>query len=76
LIDDAVGTAIPLGNSFNTPGALPCVTVTFTETALAVAGIPHRPPKANDLCVFAPRAGPPYGPEGLRVSSTRHGVSV
>jgi hypothetical protein len=53
---------------------VPWVTVALTETACVPGGNPHRPTSVNDRSAPAARAGPPDGPEGLRVSSSRHGV--
>jgi hypothetical protein len=47
----------------------------FITTDSAVEGMPHRPAIAKVRLVFATSAGPPHGPAGFRVSTTRHGVS-
>src|SRR5712692_10394900 len=51
--------------------------VKLSEYAAAL-GIPeHGPPGIlNDRVCPAEYAGPPYGPTGLRVSTTRHGVTL
>ena len=50
--------------------------VTLNITALAAVGIAHVPVTGNDRVVTAARDGPPSGPVGLRVSTTRHGANV
>src|ERR1035438_9330299 len=52
-------------------------TVAFSEYACAVPGMPHAEDGTTKLRVSpAPMVGPPSGPTGRRVSSTRHGVAV
>src|SRR6266542_3870767 len=51
-------------------------TVRFTETDVAVVGIPHCPRRIKVLGAVGFSEGPPYGPVGLRVSMTLHGVKV
>jgi hypothetical protein len=48
----------------------------LTTIDFASEGIPHCPGTTNVLSLFAVSAGPPKGPTGFRVSTTRHGVTV
>ena len=46
----------------------------FNEYAFALEGIPHELDGiGKSLVVFASKLGPPRGPLGFRVSTTRHG---
>src|SRR5262245_58990344 len=58
------------------PGTVARRAVTLAATAQAVAGTPQRPATGKVRGTLASRAGPPLGPVGLRVSSSRQGVSV
>src|SRR6266851_3447659 len=58
------------------PAAAGAVTVTFADTATAPAGMPQVPVTTKLRSAPAAREGPPRGPAGLRVSSTRQGVRV
>src|SRR5690349_21353711 len=60
----------------NAPAAPGCVAVTFADTASAVGGIPHWFVRMKFRTAKGITAGPPYGPAGLRVSTTRQGGSV
>jgi hypothetical protein len=52
------------------------VTVMFRTTEVASQGTPHWPWIRNARSVFAPIAGPPKGPFGVRVSTARQGATV
>jgi hypothetical protein len=52
------------------------MTAMFTVTAFAVGGTPQIPATGNVRVDPATRAGPPWGPGALRVSTIRHGASV
>src|SRR5260370_767460 len=71
-----LGARLPAEYSGRSPRSVASTTVTLTATALAVDGIPQRPVTGKLRVVLAPSAGPPEGPTGLRVSATRHGVTV
>src|SRR3981081_4543917 len=68
------GCGVPLGHMVRYPSD-PCgTTVTFSEKACAVAGIPQALVEmVNSRVAPPPSAGPPNGPVGLRVSAMRHG---
>src|SRR5262249_20357657 len=66
----------PTPKILRSPPVFAAVTVMLTESALAPAGIPHFPVSVNGRVKPASSAGPPSGPFWLRVSTTRHGVSV
>src|SRR5579864_580106 len=72
------GCVCPHGNIVRKPsGALCGTTVTFSEYACAVAGILHALLGTTNCRAGAPpvRNGPPNGPLGLRVSTTRQPVT-
>src|SRR5512140_1182868 len=69
--------AMPAGLTRRSPGPVGASTVTFRATATAPDGTPHWPARAKARRAPLPcSAGPPNGPLGARVSTTRHGVSV
>src|SRR5438046_749665 len=70
------GIAPPSGNTVMCPPEEGCVTVRLTATLFAVAGIPHWPVTTKLRTPPPARAGPPYAPEGFRVSTIRQGESV
>src|SRR2546427_5486843 len=70
------GGGPPVGYSRKSPRSVSRTTVTLMAIALASVGIPQIPAAGKLRVVLAPRAGPPEGPGGLRVSATRQGVSV
>ncbi len=63
----------PLGAQ---PESVSSTTVTLTEMAEAVDGIPQSPATGKVRVPFATSAGLPTGPAGVRVSTTRHGFTV
>lgn len=70
------GRFCPHGNSVRNPSLAFGTTVTFTEYAFAVEGMPQAlPGTLKALEVPAARNGPPNGPFGFRVSATRHGAT-
>src|SRR5262245_46540674 len=72
----AVGVGLAAAKARRSPGA-PALTATrLTAAAVAVAGMPHRPATGKVRWLLAARAGPPDGPGGLRVSTSRHGGST
>src|SRR5882762_7640237 len=72
-----VGGVIPLpGNRLRKPAAVDPVTVRFTEMALAVDGTPHVPVRVKSRRDDGRSAGPPRGPTGSRVSTSRQGDTV
>src|SRR5208283_5518899 len=73
---DTYGCAESNGHSVRYDRCPSGTTVTFSEYAAAVAGMPHPPAGiGNDRAVPAPISGPPNGPSAPRVSATRHGVT-
>ncbi len=73
---ETTGRTAPAGQRLTNPAPSVCVTVTFNETAWALAGIPHCPASRNSRGVPAESDGGPYSPlKPLpRVSMTRQGV--
>lgn len=70
------GRLCPQGKSVRNPSLTLGTTVTFTEYAFAVEGMPQAlEGMLKPRVVPAVRNGPPNGPFGLRVSATRHGVT-
>src|SRR5271156_3023551 len=75
---DTAGCPSPSGQIVRCPSGPGGTTVTFSEYATAVLGIPeHGPEGMAKLRVWlAASSGPPKGPSALRVSTTRQGVTV
>src|ERR1700730_9398045 len=74
LIVDTVGIGVLYGQIRMWPLAVGATTATFKTAACAVAGIPQVPVIGKDRVEPPARIGPPDGPGGLRVSTSRHGV--
>src|SRR5215471_17155236 len=68
-------TAAP-GKIRTSPAAVGRVIVKLKDPAFAPVGTPQRPPMTKLRLNPARRAGPPQGPVGPRVSTTRHGATV
>ena len=69
------GCVCPVGHMVMKPSGPLGTTATFTEYACAVAGTPQALDGMLKSRLELPAiAGPPNGPAGSRVSSTRHGV--
>src|SRR5579863_10149733 len=67
----------PAGHVVRYPRIPDGTTVMFSEYAAALDGSPHAPcDSGKDLSVPPVRTGPPNGPAGFRVSTTRHGITV
>ena len=76
LIVDTNGIVVLYGQIRRCPDPVGPTIVTLNTTALAVDGIPHVPVTGNDRVALPASDGPPSGPVGLRVSTTRHGGNV
>ena len=76
MIADAFGIASSPAYNLRFPGFVGCVTVVLSTTEVALVGTPHAPATRKVRWSPAESAGPPYGPGALRVSATRHGVTV
>src|SRR5215471_18179133 len=61
LMTETAGAALPEGHAIRLPFVFIVVTAKFTETARAVAGMPHCPVMVKSRVVFAASEGPPYG---------------
>src|SRR5271170_1288944 len=75
---DTVGWPSPLGHIAKYPSVASGTTVALSEYATAVEGMPQGLPLSESGKLrdeFPPIAGPPKVPSGLRVSTTRQGVS-
>src|SRR6266542_1331668 len=70
------GRPTPAGKTRRSPRAVGWVTVKLNAIALVPGGMPHWLAMTKVRSALAASAGPPYGPAGLRVSATRHGVTV
>src|SRR5688572_9086290 len=70
------GTALPAGPGYAT--RFPCdggvTAARLITTAVAPEGMLHCPVRTMLRAVLEARAGPPYGPFELRVSTNRHEV--
>ena len=66
-----------IGHAVKNPSRGFGTTVRLNEYACALEGIAHDVASrmGKSRCTFASREGPPNGPDGLRVSATRQGVS-
>jgi hypothetical protein len=61
LIVETRGLGRPFGYRRTLPAVDGCVTVRFTDTAIAVDGTSHCPAMVKVRAALAARAGPPYG---------------
>src|SRR5512143_2240447 len=76
LIVETNGIVVLNGQIRRCPEPVGPTTVTLIIAALAAVGIPHVPPVIGKDRVSDPASdGPPVGPTGLRVSTTRHGAT-
>src|SRR5215471_1280426 len=73
---EVMGRMAAPGKILTSPAAVGRVIVKLKDPALAPTGIPQRPPMTKLRLNPARRAGPPHGPVGPRVSTTRHGATV
>ncbi len=67
------GTGRLAGKNRSPPSAAGCTAVTLIDSAWAVAGTLQMPTRAKVRCAEARSAGPPKGPVGFRVSTSRQG---
>ena len=75
LITETAGLAVSVAYSVRKPATDGCVTVTLTETALAVAGTAHWPTTGTTR-VLPPASGVGPPSEASRVSKKRQGNTV